>query len=250
MFQPIPITRQRAFLIHLLISLAIGLVVGATFWYVIYPSPLFLALGGQEIFFALLAIDVVLGPLMTLLLFKPGKKGLLFDLAVIACVQLAALFYGVFTLYSGRPVYVAALGHRFDVIQASEVEARDLSESGQRLPMWGPTWVGIREETDAAKRSDLLFSALAGVDYGHKPQYHAPLDSMKVKLLAEAKPIAELRLKNPAADTEIVAWLRARGHSDETARYLGLKARARDMAVVIDAKTATVVGTAPFKPWD
>ena len=37
------------------------------------------------------SVDVTLGPLITLIIFKPGKKGLLFDLVVIGMMQSAAL---------------------------------------------------------------------------------------------------------------------------------------------------------------
>ncbi len=81
-----------------------------------------------------------------------------------------------------------------------------------------------------------MFSALAGADYGHFPQHHVPLEAMRDELLKETKPIAELRKRNAAQGNALTAWLAARGHTDQ--------------AVILDAKTAAVVGIAPFKPWD
>ena len=150
--------RVKAFLIHLLLSVCIGVSVGVLFWFVLYPAPLFRAVGGLEIFLIVLAVDVTLGPFLTLLVYRKGKKGLVFDLAAIALVQAAALTYGIVTLYVGRPVFVAALGHRFDVIQASEVNADDIRASGRSLPRFGPIWVGIRRPDSAKERSDMLFS--------------------------------------------------------------------------------------------
>lgn len=242
--------RVRAFLLHLAISIGIVAAVGAIFWFVLYPAPLFRAVGGLEIFLIVLAVDVTLGPFLTLLVYRKGKKGLIYDLAAIALVQAAALTYGIVTLYAGRPVFVAALGHRFDVIQASEVNADDIRASGRSLPRFGPMWVGIRPPDSAKERSDMLFSSLAGADYGHKPQYHADLAVMRSELLKGAKPIADLRTRNATWEGEISAWLAARGRTDDSVRYVGLKARAEDMAVIIDAKTAEVIGIAPFKPWD
>lgn len=242
--------RVKAFLVHLLLSAVIGTAVGAVFWFILYPAPLFRAVGGLDIFLVVLTVDVILGPVLTLIVFRKGKKRLWLDLAVIACVQAAALAYGVATLYMGRPVFVAALGHRFDVIQASEVAPDDLQASGQSLPAWGPKWVGIRPPDDPKVRSEMMFSGLAGVDYGHKPQFHTAISDMRAELLKEAKPIAELRARGRDHDAAISAWLADRGHSDESVRYVGLKAKAEDMAVILDAKTAEVIGIAPFKPWD
>ena len=95
----------------------------------------------------------------------------------------------------------------------------------------------------------MLFSSLAGADYGHKPQYHVDLAEMRSELLREAKPIADLRTRDATRDGEIGAWLAVRGRTDDSVRYVGLKARVEDMAVILDAKTAEVIGIAPFKPW-
>ena len=73
---------------------------------------------------------------------------------------------------------------------------------------------------------------------------------MHDKLLANAKPISVLRSKNTARDADITTWLSSHGHDNNSAVFQGLKARSQDMAVILDAKTAAVVGIAPFKPWD
>lgn len=143
-------TRFRGAAIHFAICVSVGVILLALFWFVWYPSPLFKALGGDEIFLTLLAVDVVLGPLLTLVVFKTGKKSLKFDLAVIGIVQVAALSYGVSTLLVGRPVYVAGLGTRFAVVQANEVEDAELKTANKSLPWWGPQWVGTRQATDKA----------------------------------------------------------------------------------------------------
>ena len=244
-------TRFRAASTHLAISAVVGAVLLALFWFVWYPSPLFKAVGGYELFLMLLAIDVILGPLLTLVVFKSGKKSLKFDLAFIGLVQAAALFFGVWTLLAGRPVYVAALGIRFDVIQASQVAQSDLDAARKSLPLWGPEWVGFKEAADLKERERILFSGVnGGYDYGQLPQYHAPLESMRSKLLANALPISALRAKNPTQDAEITAWLASYGRDDSSTVFQGLRARSQDMAVILDAKTAAVVGIAPFKPWD
>lgn len=242
-------TRFRAASTHLAICAVVGAILLALFWFVWYPSPLFKAVGGYELFLMLLGIDVILGPLLTLVVFKAGKKSLKFDLAVIALVQVAALTYGVWSLLIGRPVYVAALGFRFDVVQAHQVAQSDLDAAGKALSWWGPEWVGFKEATDRKERERILFSGLAGVDYGQLPQYHAPLDSMRDKLLADAKPIRALRATNPSQAAEITAWLSSYGRDDSSVVFQGLKARSQNMAMILDAKTAAVIGIAPFSPW-
>lgn len=242
--------RIRAAAIHFCTSAVVAIVLLALFWFVWYPAPLFRAVGGLEIFLMLLGIDVVLGPLLTFVVFKPGKKTLKFDLAVIAVVQVAALAYGVYTLLAGRPVYIASLGDGFKLVQANEVETRDLEVAKTTLPRWGPKWVGTKRSTDPKENERVLLTGAAGGGYAHFPQHHVPIESMQAVMLAKANPISVLRRNNPERDTEITAWLSSRSYTDQTAVFQPFRAARERMAVILDAKTAAVIGIAPFKPWD
>ena len=187
------ITRPHAALIHLSVSVAISAALFCFFYFVWYPSQLLRAVGGLEIFIVLLCVDTILGPLMTFVVYKPGKRWLKLDLTIICTLQFLALIYGVSTLYAGRPVYIAALGHRFDVVQANEVESIDSQDALPELPIWGPVWVGTRRPSAPAERERAINAALAGADIGHFPRYHQPLADMRDEILRGASPIADLK---------------------------------------------------------
>ena len=53
----------------------------------------------------MLGVDVVLGPLLTFLVFNPHKKlrEIISDLVIVGFVQLGALGYGVYTVYQEHP---------------------------------------------------------------------------------------------------------------------------------------------------
>ena len=68
--------RLKFFLSHLFISLIIALLVIGLVFFVWYPSPLAQAVGVIYIFLMLLAIDVVIGPILGILVYKQGKKTL------------------------------------------------------------------------------------------------------------------------------------------------------------------------------
>jgi hypothetical protein len=121
-------SRWKAAGIHLLLSAAIAGAVLAFMLTVWYPWPLFEAAGGNELIFILVGVDVTLGPLITLIIFKAGKKGLRFDLTVIALVQLAALAYGIHTLYLARPVYLVYTLDRFELVTAKDLDPKDLAK--------------------------------------------------------------------------------------------------------------------------
>lgn len=86
---------------HLLISIIMALAATLLVFIIWYPPPLHLATGVTSIFLMLLIIDVTLGPLLTLIVYKPGKKTLVMDLTVIACLQIAALAYGLHSVADG-----------------------------------------------------------------------------------------------------------------------------------------------------
>ena len=240
-------TRFHAFGWHFLISLLAGLVLLALSWFVWYPSPMLMAIGGHEIFFLVVGIDVVLGPLLTLVVFKSGKRSLVFDLTTIASLQIVALGYGVSVLCEARPTYVAALGDKFQVVQATEVTTANLAKAKTTMPWWGPTWVGTRApegryDTDAVRDVEEI-----GGGRGHFPQLHIPYASMASEVLEKSKPISALIASNPANAAEIADWLKKHNLNANSARFQPIRIRASEFVVVIDAKTAAVAGIAPFK---
>ena len=152
-----------------------------------------MTLGGHEIFLLVVGIDVVVGPLLTLVVFKAGKKSLKFDLAVILALQMAAFVYGTSALLEARPAYVAALGDSFQVIQANEITDENLAKAKTTLPWWGPKWVGTKELVDPEWQSGVLAVQSVGGHKGHFPQLHISYESMREQVLAKALPISELK---------------------------------------------------------
>ena len=241
-------SRFRASGFHFLISFIIGLVLLALFWFMWYPAPMLMAIGGHEIFLLVVGIDVALGPLLTLIVFKSGKKSLKFDLAAIALLQICAMTYGVSALLEARPAYVAALGDQFQVVQATEVTVANLAKAKTELPWWGPRWVGTKAPIDRYDVDAVQAIAAVGAGRGHLPQLHVPYESMAAEILQRAQSITALKKHDAAQAIEIDAWLTKRGYDEKTAKYQPIKISASTFAVVVDAKTAAVIGIAPFRP--
>src|SRR5256885_1540003 len=111
-------SRWRASGLHFLISLLILVTALALIRLVWYPDFFFAAIGADGLLAILFTVDVTLGPLITLVIFKSGKRGLKFDLAFIAVCQLAALLYGMHTVFLARPAFAVFYDDRFEVVQA------------------------------------------------------------------------------------------------------------------------------------
>lgn len=102
--------RFGAFAIHLGISLVIFAVLGYLIVFQWYPDFFFTSDGGWQGIRIVALVDLVLGPTLTLVVYKKGKPSLKFDLTVIALLQTACLIAGVYVVWSERPVAMVFSG--------------------------------------------------------------------------------------------------------------------------------------------
>mgnify|MGYP006177027661 CR=1 FL=1 len=137
--------RWKAASIHLAISFAVlATIAGILLWRWYPPSLLELA-RADHLLLVLAAVDLTLGPLLTLVVYKAGKPSLRFDLTVIAVLQVAALLYGLSVFWAGRPVYLVGVVDRFELVAAGDLAERDLADAAppfDRLPLGGLQTVG------------------------------------------------------------------------------------------------------------
>ena len=245
-------TRFRAAGIHLALSAAVITVVFLVVYELWYPGDLFGATGGRELFVLILAVDLTIGPLVTFIIFVPGKRGLVFDLWVIGIVQVSFLLYGVWSLSESRPVYIVFVKDRFELARASQIPDSVLVEAKMNrhtdLSWTGPVLRGVRFPTDPDEQFKIAISGMAGVDIHCYPQYHVPYDSVRAKVVEVSVPIANLARFNPGLDVAQVAASVKRPEAG--VRYLPLRAGKVDLAVLLDAKNGEVLRFAAIKPWE
>jgi hypothetical protein len=240
------LTRWRASGLHLLISATIAAAVLTFMLAVWYPRPLFEAEGGLGLVFILVGVDVVIGPLITLIIFKSGKWGLKFDLWTIATLQLAALFYGGYVVFAARPVFLVLIKGQFEVVTAVELKPEWLKEARRpefrSLPVSGPKMVAFDMPTDASESKAMVFSAVfEGRDLQHYPKYYLPYPERARAALGTALSIDTVRRQSPHAARVIDAYLEESGRRDADVRYYPMRTRFEWIAVVVDAKSGDVV---------
>jgi len=97
------VTKKQAFIMHLATSAFIFFVISYLIIFHWFPDFYFYLDGGDHGMITIFCVDVILGPGLTLLIFKPGKKSLKFDMTVILLLQLSALYWGVSSVYQARP---------------------------------------------------------------------------------------------------------------------------------------------------
>lgn len=102
-------TRWGAFAIHLVISFVILLALCSVIFFWWFPGGLFELSGGIDGLQIVIMVDLVLGPLLTLVVYniRKPRAELLRDLSIIAMIQLIGLGIGTSLVYQSRPVLIS-----------------------------------------------------------------------------------------------------------------------------------------------
>jgi len=160
--------RFQAFAAHFGISLVIFLVLIALVFAVWYPGILMDADNSwQQALMMIAGVDLVLGPLLTLIVFNPTKKSLKMDLSVIGICQLIALVAGLHAVNGSRPLglYVAFPPAGYEIMYANTVTPQVASfvenSDSQVFYYTGKATFG------PAKQMDLTSDDLAPVNDGN-----------------------------------------------------------------------------------
>lgn len=242
--------RLKAAGIHLCISLGVAALAAAIVFGIWYPYPYRDVSGGRELFFLLVTVDVILGPLITFSIFNRKKPWteLRRDLAIVGLLQLSALGYGMWTVFVARPVHLVFEIDRFRVIHAIDVPEVLLHKTPpgiDPLPLSGPTLLAVRPFKDSNESMETTLAALQGTSLGSRPDLWQAYPESKDRILQVAKPLSQLKTK-PAFAPIVDAELQKIGRSADGLIYLPLVARKTFWTVVLDAKTADVVAFLPL----
>jgi hypothetical protein len=224
---------------HFAGSLLVAFLVGALVFGVWFPNPFRQLAGGTELFLLIMTVDLVCGPLLTLVLYSPTKpkRELVTDLGLVVLVQLAALAYGVWTLHVARPLYLVHEFDRFKVIALADIDAtelRKLPESLQPQLFKGTQTVGLRNASNEEREKVMFESVQGGRDFGEHPSFYVQYETEHAaKAYAKAKPVVDFVKKHPNKQADINKLQVAAGQ--ELLRYLPIIAR-QDWVAVLNSK--------------
>jgi len=169
--------KLRAAIIHGTITAFIGVLTGVAVFYIWYPGAFSEMSHGTELFLLVLLVEMFLGPVISLIIFNPGKlpSELIRDYCIVGLVQFAALFYGMYSVFISRPVYMVFVKDRIEVVSAVELSDSDLEVAAPKfksLPKLGPRTICVEFPANAEEKSDLLLSSLNGRDIQLIPKYY------------------------------------------------------------------------------
>ena len=240
----------KAFSLHLAISALAALCLSIPIVVWLYPSPFFEAAAGLHLLALILGVDVILGPSLTFLVFDQRKASLRKDLAIIACCQVLALGYGLYSTAMSRPLYMTFVVDRFETVSAAQVDDEELVRAPPELRQyrWGHPQVAYAEmPTNREERDLILFAAVhSGIDLRHMFRYYKPLEQGKPQIAAKARPLAELDKYNDPAEVarQLAPWTQGRKLA-----FVPLQGKKRDLTVLVDAADGSMVKVLDLKPW-
>lgn len=240
---------------HLGISIVVGFIFAFFIFWLIYPAPYRLMLGVESIFLIVLLVDVVCGPLLTLILVSPAKtlRERWLDFGLVGLIQIAALCIGISSLWMARPVALIFEVDRLVVVTANEIDITGLADAPEKmrkLPLWGVMKGGTRGPKDSDEMFASLNKELAGISPAMRPNWWVSWDQQMTEIRARAKPVSELINRRPEQAELLINAVKTSGLVLSQLSYLPLtSSKRKDWVALLDIKLR-LVGYAPVDGFD
>lgn len=250
MFQLKDISRKQAFLSHLGISLIIFAIVLYFIIFHWYPQPFFTIDGGWQGIRLIAGVDIVLGPLLTLIVFKPGKKGLKTDLTLIAIIQFSALVSGIYVVQNERAVAKVFQDGILNIVTGYDMRERNISnEDLEQYRIADAITIYLDLPDDNVQFSKLKIDSLKK----QEPLYlstslYKKIDSDVLKKMRLFSIDVERYIKDKYSDRELKlfhAFLKKHNASNKDFLFLAIKARFKYGIVALNPDTFEFVGVLP-----
>ena len=210
--------RLRAFLLHLMITVSLASALLGLFVFYLFPMPYFMEDGGWQGIRLIVAVDVVIGPLLTLIVASPGKSRgkLIFDFTVIGLLQLSAMGWGLWNIYIVRTGFVVFMDGNFFSLPQDQVELLggpyEKIAAGER---GHPNYAMVSLPSDENERQKLRISALrSGIPLYSNLQMIVPFDSSARSELDKSVPPPGKQLA-PESVEKLEKWAKDNGRSLE-----------------------------------
>jgi len=200
----------RAGAVHLVLSAMVAVLAAALILKVWFPYPYRDMTGGVQLFWILVMVDVVCGPLLTTVVFNPAKsrRELFLDMSLVAFFQLAALMYGLYTANAARPVAMVFEVDRFVMVTKPEVDPEDMAKAPaqhrQRSLLQGPQLLGSRPPRDGDEMLESVSLSIAGKEPSLRPGWWQSYELSREDARHRMKPLSELYAAQPPTSRQTI----------------------------------------------
>lgn len=242
--------RPKAFALHLLGSaLALSLVFGSLYlgW---YRWPGWYLAGVLHVALMVLGVDLALGPLVTLVIANQSKpvRELTRDISIIVGVQLVALVYGTITLWQGRPIYYTFSADRLEMVQAYELEPKEIALARVQNPALAPHWYSLPRwiwaplPSDKDEASRIVSGAvMGGSDIIDMPRYFKPWKEGLPDLAKQLHKVDDAIVFSPAEKRALKSRMTALGYAAGEPITLTMYGDGRPLIAVVDRASLRIL---------
>ncbi len=246
--------RIKASFTHFLVSVFVVSLALSVVFFLWYPAPYSKTNDIWSMVKILIGVDLVLGPLITLIIFntKKPRSELKRDLGIIATVQVLALCYGMYAMFDQRPDYLVFGVDRFEVMTDDRVDDSALPPTLRKRPLAGPLVVyAYPGKTDAEKKK-LMQEWMEGKgDFTTRRDYYRPVLDY-VEAIAQQAVSVDKVVALPANYTKVQARDELKRYAAQNSSnkiYLPLVGKSRSMLAAFDTKTGEVGPVFDVFPW-
>ncbi len=244
-------SRYKAFTIHLGISLLIFLFLLALIVFVWYPQPYFAADGGWQGIRLIAGVDLVLGPLLTLIVYRAGKPGLRLDLTLIGLAQAAALAVGIYLVQDQRTAMVVYADGAFYSLNSEQIhDAGERAAALQDAAAGAPAYAYVHLPEDKKAALDVKMRIFKD----SRPLYlrgelYEPLDKRALPaVIARGADIQALTRARPEDQAVLAQFLQEQQQPAEAFVFVPLYCRYRDALLVLDKRDGKIVDALDIQP--
>jgi len=239
-------SKLTAFSIHLLFSatiIGIFMLIVTKLW---FPDILFALENVWQGLQILIPVDAILGPILTLILFVPGKKGLVGDLILIALIQVLALVYGGYTIYNQRPEIIVFVGDRFEIIPSSKFDRENFQ--AHYFTDVEPAFPLILYSLPAQSEEEQSEFVLNNIQYQKMSERYRPLTDHQEVVRSKALQISKFIPEDEQSKANLEQF-KAK-HDIAKMLFFVLEGTTSEAKIIaLDSSDLTIVGYLDLNPW-
>ena len=243
------VSRYEAAFYHFGISLVVFVGLAYLVLFSWFPDFFFAIDGGWEGMRIIIGVDLVLGPMLTLIVFKAGKPGLKFDLAMIGVFQSVCLAAGTYVVYSERPTFFVYYEEHFYSASADSYERFGGSPPDpHKFTDQPPAFVYAKipdDPIEEANQRRVLYQT--GMPFwANAPSYVALEDDGMEQVLAAGTSEEELTARD--IDGNLGPWLARHGGTFDDYVFAPIHSRYRDAFIGIRRSDGEFVDIVEIPP--
>lgn len=244
--------RITAFSVHILISAILLLPIYLLLRYFWYPSIFFYTEGGIDGLILLAGVDFFIGPILTMLVYVPQKKGLKLDLAMIALLQTFCLVSGLAVVNHEKPLALIVADGTASTLNAQKLEMNKMAESEiHHLDGNTPRLIILDTPPNSAALKELRLASISGRKIHLQSEHYVPIETNLHLLDGQALNIDNLVELHKSSKKELISAIRGFqiSEKDSDVLFVPYFSKAGLIYLVIRTKPTFSIGFANISPY-